>query len=121
MQKLGKIAVFLALVMYLMVPLAPLWAQDSSGFQIEICSGDSWEIITLDENGNEIPMPSDNGPKSKKCNVCVVSLATIDTPNSFVVNVERVNAEYVAHETHQNFRVFTLNPNALAQGPPAFS
>lgn len=54
-KNIFQILAILSLFMHIMAQLSPIWASESSGLQIQICSGNTFQTITIDENGNEIP------------------------------------------------------------------
>ncbi|MGH1457147.1 MAG: DUF2946 family protein [Alphaproteobacteria bacterium] len=89
------IALF-AITLSLLAQTTPLWAKSSNGQAIEICSAFGSRIITIDENGKEIPA----APQSKyqnHCPLCFVSTAHAITPPLQIIALARTQTHKIAY------------------------
>ncbi len=121
-QNRFSILLTLAVLMHLMVQVAPLWMPvlSGGGQTIQICSSQGIETITLDKNG--VPIENSNAPKHD-CPFCLAqttlslnapALAPLITPEQ-----PKDGLYKSAHDTV--FAKMHRNPAHLPRAPPAFS
>ena len=122
-MKFGKttfqILAVLSLFMHIAAQLSPLWASESAGFQIQICSGNTFQTITIDENGNEIPAKPTI--RMHDCAFCAASLFTA-TPAQNELNSLPPGLSYIKYNTRENAPPHSPKARAhRTRAPPTLS
>ncbi len=119
-KRLFHFLAVLSLCMHVMAQLAPLWATESGAFQIQICSGNTYKTISIDENGNEVPEKPTL--RTQRCAFCATSTFTA-TPavyaDIFTPSRERIKTR----NDHQHETAFISEHGRAhaTRAPPAFS
>lgn len=96
--RLFQILAILSLCMHLMASITPLWAMESGGLRIQICSGDAWKTITVDENGKQVPDKPQ--PRKHHCVFCAnASLSGVENAPALFIPPPHTKQFHDSHKT----------------------